>query len=125
MKYLIAGLLILFGLKFGLNYITSEEFQKYGDNGNKPWTCTANNLLGEYYIMMSDYKRAYDYFQRSMKRCPKTKMAETAEFNAAESLEKMGHRAEAHVAYKTFAEKYPGSKHARVARNAADLLSSN
>jgi TolA-binding protein len=123
MKYFVAAFLLFLGLRFGYNYLLSPEFQKYADENHSSWTCYVNNLLGDFYVTMSRYEEARAMYQPVIKRCAKTPMAERAAFNIAECLEHSGHRPEAIVAYRKFAEDYKGSPRARTAARSADILS--
>jgi TolA-binding protein len=73
-------------------------------------------------MVMSNYELAMPYFQKTAARCPKSSMGEEAEFEIAECLSKNQNNVDAYVAYKAFAEKYPGSKRAKIAARAAQLV---
>lgn len=125
MRYIIYGALLIFGLKYGLTYLGSEEFQRYGDEHQAQWTCRVNNLMGQLNITMSRYDEALRWFTPVLKRCPKTSMSEEALFRIAVCLENSGRRAEAMETYKKFAETYKGTPRARTALKAADFLAGN
>lgn len=105
-----------------MDYLGSPKFQEYGDRTKAPWTCQVNNFIGHIHMVMSHYDLAMPYFQKTAMRCPKTSMAEVAEFEIAECFSKNQKNADAYVAYKTFAEKYPGTKRARIAARAAQIV---
>src|SRR5688572_9437819 len=121
-KFLIAVVVIYFGVKYGVGYILSEKFQAYGDQTKKPWTCKANNVMAEFFMLSNKYQRAYDLYGRVLKRCPKTKMEEIATFKRAVCLEGMGRRREAQAMYDQYAEKYPGTERAKTATRAAQAM---
>jgi TolA-binding protein len=122
MKYLIAFVALLAGLKFGYDYLQSDDFQRYGDENAAQWTCYVNNLMGELEITMSHYDRALQYFLPVLKRCPKTSMAEEATFKTATCLEQMGRRGEAAEVYRRYVALYPNTRRARIAQRAADII---
>jgi TolA-binding protein len=72
--------------------------------------------------MMSNYDEAEEYFTHTAKRCGKHPTAEEAEFEIARCAEGGGEHARAVQLYTEFAEKYPSSKRARLAAQAADML---
>lgn len=122
MRYAVYAVLIIFGLRYGVTYLESEDFQKYADESKAPWTCRVNLILGKFNMTMSRYDDAIRWFSPIAKRCEKTTMSEEAAFQTAVSLEQLGRRAEALEAYRKYAEAYKGSARARIAIKAADFL---
>ncbi len=114
-KLILFALLGILGVKFGFNYLVSEEFQKFGDAKKAQWTCRVNNVLGNLFIVASKYERAYDLFARVIERCPETPMVEEATFKMGECLEDMGRPNEAIPIYAKYAETYPNTRRARLA----------
>jgi TolA-binding protein len=108
-RYLFFTLAVIFALKYGYTYITSEEFQKYGDKTKAPWTCQANNYLARYYRVVDDGQRAQEVYSRVIKRCPKTPFAEEAAFGIAEAYDEMYLTRQAMEAYSQFIEQYKTS----------------
>ena len=121
-KYIVALFLVVFGVRYGYNYLNSEDFQRWGDEHHAEWTCKVNNLLGNINMTMSRYDEALHWFGPVLKRCPDTPMAEEATFRTAISLETMGRRQEAAVIYRTYAEKYKGTERSRIATKAAEII---
>jgi TolA-binding protein len=78
--------------------------------------------MGNMCVVMSDYKRAVNYFSKTVARCPEDPAAEEAEFEIAQCYEKLGNNRAAIAAYDAFVEKYKGSRRARTAIRAADIL---
>jgi len=72
---------------------------------------------------MSHHEDALRAFAPVPKRCPKTSLEEEAMFQIATSLEQLGRRAEAGVAYRAYVEKYPNTARARIATKAIQILS--
>jgi TolA-binding protein len=73
-------------------------------------------------MLMSDYQTAEIYFQHTIKRCPDTEWSQTAEFEYARAVEGTGQIQQAVQLYMDFSEKYKGTKQAKIAVRAADLL---
>lgn len=122
LKFGIGAILLIFGFKYGVTYLTSEDFQRYGDENKAQWTCRVNNLMGQFYVTMSHYDDALKVFTPVLKRCPKTPMAEEATFRIAICLEETGRRAEAAEVYRRYAAAYKGTERARVAARAAEII---
>ncbi len=116
---------MVIGVKYGAEYLLSDNFQEYADRTKEPRTCQFENGVGHFYMLMSQYDTAEVYFQHTMKRCPDTEWSETAEFETARCMEGMGQVQAASQKYMEFAEKHPGTKRARVAVRAADLIRVN
>ena len=118
-KYIIVIGLIIFGIKYGYDYVLSEKFQTYADKTKAPWTCKVNNFMGNIFMVGSEYNRAYDLFQRVLARCPETADAEEAEYKSADALAGMGEMRRAVAAYEAYAEAHKGTKRAGLASKAA------
>ncbi len=121
-KYIVSVVLILLGLKYGINYIESDDFQKFADEHHAGWSCYINMIIGEIDVTMSRYEEALHVFYPVLKRCPKTSVAEECSFRIAVSLEALGRRGDAAEAYRKYAETYKGTERARVAIRAADYI---
>ncbi len=121
-NFLIGLILVFVGGKYGADYLVSPKFQEFGDRTKAPWTCQVNNFIGNMDMVMSQYEEALPFFQKTSARCPKTNMAEAADFEIAECLSKMNNNSAAYAAYKSFLEKYPGSKRAKIAARAAQII---
>ena len=121
-KYIVLVFALIFGIKYGVEYIFSPKFQAYGDRTKAPWTCEVDNFIGHMLMVVSHYEEAKTYFEYTIQRCPDTAQCEVAEYEVAESWAKMGHNREATDAYRAYAEKYKGTKRAKIADQAADLL---
>lgn len=102
-------ILLVAGIAKGCSFVLSDDFQRYGDEGNRQWTCRVNKVLGEFYITMSKYDRAKYFFERILTRCPKTKMEEEAFFKVGYCYEGMGQNPTALVQYRKFLKRYPRS----------------
>jgi uncharacterized protein HemY len=124
-KYLVTVAVIILGIKYGISYLESDDFQRYGDEQHAEWTCHVNNLLGQLYLTMSHYDQAMGFFLPVMKRCPKTPMSEEAMFRVAICLEQSGHRAEAANVYTQYALTYKGTERAKIATRAAIYITNN
>ncbi len=121
-KYVFIFIALLIAGKVGWDYLGSPDFQAYADKHNVSWTCRVNTFVGNFQIVMSNYDDALKMFEPVVKRCPKTEMAEEAEFKVAECLERSGHRADAIDAYLKFAEDHKTSRRAFIASQAANAL---
>lgn len=121
-NFLIGLILVFVGGKYGADYLISPKFQEYGDRTKAPWTCQVNNFIGHMDMLMSQYSEALPFFQKTAARCPKTSMAEAAEFEIAECYSKMNNNPAAYAAYMSFVEKYPRSSRAKIAARAAQLV---
>lgn len=119
---LLAILVMCAGFYFGLKYLYSPEFQDYGDRNKAAWTCRVNNIMAELYVVMSKYAEAKALYERVVERCPETSAAETAEFNIAKCLDNMNYPLEAQRAYDQFVKNHPGSKRAKTAARAAQMV---
>lgn len=122
MKNLFIVLALIFGVKFGIDYLNSPKFQVWADETKQPWTCIFENTIGELEMVMSNYADAKTRFERTVKRCPKADACEQAEFEIARCLEAMGNVREASRAYAAFAEKYKSSPRAKTADKAVQVL---
>lgn len=122
MKGVLAAIGVIVAIKFGIEYLYSPKFQEFGDKSKAPWTCQVNNLMGHLYMVTSDYDKAIPLFRKTAERCPESSMCEVAEFEIAESLSKSGQGREAYNAYKSFIEKYKGSKRAKIAQRASEIV---
>jgi len=121
-KALVFIVLLCIGAKYGIDYLFSDGFQKYGDTTKKPWTCRANIVIGEFLTVMSHYKSAGQYFRKTVERCPDTPMAEAAAFEYAKALESQGLRRDAVDTYDRYFEKYPTTKRGKLAEKSAAML---
>lgn len=121
-KFLIFLVALIVGLKYGSDYLTSPDFQAYGDRTKAPWTCQVNNLMGHFLMFMGQYRSAIPYFQKTVDRCPETSMSEIGEFEVAECLSKTNRYPEAIEVYRAFSEHYPTSERAPIAKRAVQLL---
>ena len=121
-KYVLLVIAFILGIKYGIGYILSPKFQAYADKTKAPWTCELDNFLGNLLIVMSRYEEAITRFTATINRCPETASSEVAEYKVAECLADLGRNHDAESAYRAFAVKYSGTKRARIADKAADLL---
>lgn len=121
-KTVVIVILLVIGMKMGVDYLFSEKFQDYGDKTKKPWTCQTNIYIGEFMNLMSHYKQAAYYFQKAADRCPDTPLAEEADFEYARALDSNGVRSDAVQAYQAFIEKYPNSERAKLASKSIAIL---
>ncbi len=124
-KYFLTIIAVVLAVKYGFEYISSDDFQKYGDEKKAGWTCYVNNILGNLDIVMSEYRDAYKLFERVTVRCPETDMEAEASFKMAECLAGSGYNAQAAVAYEQYAEKHPTTRRARLAIRSASILKGN
>lgn len=121
-KFVIVVIVLVVGVKYGVGFIFSEDFQIYANKSKEPWTCVLENVIGQMCIVMSRYDDAQVYFSHTVARCPESSMGEDAEFAIAQSLEKKGYVRQATQAYDAFAAKHPRSRHTRMAIRASQML---
>jgi len=101
-NFLISLAVIILGIKFGIDYLVSEDFQKYGDRTKAPWTCQTDIIIGKFYYLMDSEKEAQKFYSQVLTRCPNTPMAEKAEFEMAECFDQMDRWPEALAGYEKF-----------------------
>lgn len=121
-KAIVIILLLCFGVKYGWDYLFSEKFQEYGDRTKAPWTCSVNNLIGHFMMVVGDYRQANLFFLKTSARCPDSPASEVAEFEIAQCYEKSGEHGAAVAAYKAYTEKYAGTKRGKIAKRALEVL---
>ena len=121
-KFLLTAILLFLGIRYGLKYITSEDFQKYGDREKAQWTCRVNNALGGLYQIGSEYRLAHDLFNRVLTRCPNSPMAEEALFQKASCLENMNDPQQALAVYQEYRETFPNGDKVITATNASERI---
>lgn len=121
-KAVIIIVFVVVAAKLGVDYLTSDRFQEYGDRTKATWTCEANRILGQFMMMVSHYKQAAYYFSKIAERCPDTLVSEEAEFEYARALESQGLRRDAVDQYEAYAAKYPGTRRGRLAAKSAGIL---
>ena len=124
-KFILFGIFLLFSAQYGLDYLLSKDFQKYADSTKAPWTCYVNATFGNFYMTLSRYDRAMEFYGPISSRCPKTSVAESADFKIATCLENLARRQDAYAAYAQFVERYPKSKRARIATRAMEIIETN
>jgi len=124
-NFFIGLIMLILGVRYGAAYLLSDKFQEYANRTKEPWTCQFENYIGHFYMLMSEYETAELYFQHTMKRCPDSEISETAEFETARCFEGVGQSQQAVQKYMEFAEKHKGTRRARLASQAADLLRVN
>ena len=123
MRNFIITLVVLYvGVTQLIKYLNSPSFDKYADEQKPVWVCQFTNAVGEYEIIMSRYEDGIPYFEKTVRRCPKTEYSEVAEFKIAVCKELSGKVAEALVLYDAFAEKFPNSPRARLAARASQNI---
>jgi len=122
LKFLILAAIIFFGVKYGGQYLLSNEFELYADQKKDPATCEFEIVLGKLHYMQDDYDKAMMRYAHAVDRCPNSTMAEEAEFETARCLEAKHLRRPAYDAYVAFTKKYPGTKRARIADKSAEIL---
>jgi hypothetical protein len=121
-KYLLLTLLLVLGSKEGCEYITSEDFQRYGDKKKAPWTCRVNNFLASVHVIRSNYSEAIALYDRVLARCPETTIAANAMFHRAECFDHASRVPEAIDAYSLYAETFPEGERIRTVHKAIDRL---
>jgi tetratricopeptide (TPR) repeat protein len=124
-KFFIVAFIVAFVLKTGYDYLYSEDFQKYGDRTKAEWTCQVNNVMGNLNVVMSNYKEAYDLFDRVVKRCPDSPTREEAQFRMADCLTSLGRNADSIAAYEKYIEDFKGTKRASIAARSIQILKGN
>ena len=124
-NFFIFLILVVAGVKYGTHYLLSDDFQEYANRTKAPWTCKFENVVGHLHMVMSDYDAAREHFDHTIKRCPDSPQMEEAMFERARCVEAMGDVRSAVALYNEFAEKYPGTKRARIALRAADMIRVN
>lgn len=97
-------ILIVVALQYGYSYITSDDFQKYGDQTKAQWTCQANNTLGFLTLLGDNPSRAFFYYSKTAARCPATSEGYQAILKMAECYGYMGKRQEAMDLLQNFIE---------------------
>jgi len=115
----------LWGLKYGIAYLSSEKFQAYGDESKAAWTCHVNKIFAEFNIMFSRYKVGQEYYIRLLKRCPEGSLAEKASYQIAYCYEKMGQLDVAINHFEQFIEDYPNSERTKKLPKKLQRLDSN
>ncbi len=121
-KFLLTAILLFLGIRYGVTFLISEDFQKYGDREKAQWTCHVNNVLGGLCQIGSKYQRAFQFFDRVATRCPETPMAEKALFQKAACLESLGQPLQALAVYQEYTEKYPNGENFRLSHRAVDRI---
>jgi hypothetical protein len=110
-------ILIVVAGKYGLDYILSADFQNYGDRTKAQWTCQVNNVMGGLYEVGSEYQKALNLYERTIKRCPQTPLAENAMFHRAACME-VAIPGAAMGAYQEYLDAFPdGEKRASALRS--------
>ena len=121
-KFVLYAILIVLGLKYGIHFLLSEDFQNFGDRKKAPWTCQVNNLLGGLFEVSSDYQRSIYFYDHVLNRCPETPMAEHALFSKGYCLESLNLPHEAMDVYVQYRETFPSGERIRKVNTAIDRI---
>ena len=121
-RYVLSVILLLLGLKYGIDFLLSEDFQKYGDKKKAQWTCHVNNFLGGIYEISSEYRQSVGLYDRVLNRCPDTPMAERAMFFKAYCLENLNQPREAMDAYIQYRDTFPNGQRINKVTTAIDRI---
>jgi hypothetical protein len=123
-KVVLSLILIVLGIKFGIDYLISEKFQAYADRTKAPWTCHVTLVIGKTFQLMDSPERAMPYFNRIVDRCGGLDVASEAAFQNAYAVHRMDRPSQAVAAYEEFLVLHSTSPRAGDAQRAITRIKS-